>query len=139
MNVEPFLVADTLLGVIAQRLVRTLCPFCRQAYVPTDTELVELGCTPEQIAQVPNATIYKAVGCFECNDLGYTGRTGIYELLVNSEDIQRLVIVNAPSGQIKKLAIEQGMFSLFDDGMRKVFQGVTTFEEIKRVTTASEL
>jgi len=139
MNVEPFLVADTMLGVIAQRLVRTLCPYCRQAYVPTDVELQEIGCSPEQIAQVPNATIYKAVGCFECNDLGYTGRTGIYELLENSEAIQRLVIENAPSGQIKKVAVEEGMFSLFDDGVRKVFQGVTTFDEIKRVTTATEL
>jgi general secretion pathway protein E len=139
MNVEPFLVADTMLGVIAQRLVRTLCPYCRQAYVPTEVELVEIGCSPEQIAQVHNATIYKAVGCFECNDLGYTGRTGIYELLLNSEAIQRLVIENAPSGQIKKVAVEEGMFSLFDDGVRKVYQGVTTFDEIKRVTTASEL
>jgi general secretion pathway protein E len=139
MQVEPFLVADTMLGVIAQRLVRTLCPICRKAYVPTELELREAGCTPEHIAQVGNATIFKASGCLECNQLGYTGRTGIYELLENSEEIQRLVIANAPSGQIKKVAVEQGMFTLFDDGVRKVFQGITTFDEIKRVTSATEL
>ncbi len=139
MTVESFLVADTLLAVLAQRLVRTLCPSCRQQFVPTELELIEIGCSPEQIAQVPNATIYKAIGCEICNGLGYTGRTGIYELLVNSEEIQRLVIDNAPSGSIKKVAVEQGMFTLFDDGIRKVFQGITSFEEVKRVTTAAEI
>lgn len=139
MKVEPFLVADTMLGVIAQRLVRTLCTQCKRQYVPTEVELIEAGCSKEQIGQVGNATVYKAVGCRECNQLGYSGRTGIYELLENSDAIQHLVIQNAPSGQIKKVAVENGMFTLFDDGVRKVFQGQTTFEEIKRVTTASEL
>ncbi|MEQ1501489.1 MAG: type II secretion system ATPase GspE [Myxococcota bacterium] len=139
MDVESFLVADTMLGVIAQRLVRTLCPICKKQYTPTDLELKELGCTAEHLSQLGNATIFKAVGCRECNQLGYQGRTGIYELLENSDEIQRLVIQNAPSGQIKKVAVEHGMFTLFDDGVRKVFQGVTTFEEIKRVTSASEL
>jgi general secretion pathway protein E len=138
MGVEPFLVADTLLGVMAQRLVRTLCPSCKRQYHPSVEELREAGCSPEQIEQVKNATVCKAVGCPECNTLGYTGRTGIYEFMENSEEIQRLVIQNAPSGQIKKVAVEQGMLTLFDDGVRKVFQGITTFEELKRVTTASE-
>jgi general secretion pathway protein E len=138
MDVEPFLVADTMLGVLAQRLVRTLCNLCKRQYQPTLEELREAGCTDEQIAQVKNATVCKAVGCPECNMLGYAGRTGIYEFMENSEEIQRLVIQNAPSGQIKKVAVEQGMLSLFDDGVRKVFQGITTFEELKRVTTASE-
>jgi general secretion pathway protein E len=139
MNVESFLVADTVLGIIAQRLVRTLCTTCKKPYQPTELELREVGCTPEHIAQIGNATLFKAVGCKECNQIGYSGRTGIYELLENNEEIQRLVIANAPSGQLKKVAVEHGMFTLFDDGVRKVFQGVTTFEEIKRVTTASEL
>jgi general secretion pathway protein E len=138
MNVEPFLVADTMLGVLAQRLVRTLCQVCKAPHTISTTELQEAGCSPEQIAQVGNATVYKAVGCVECNGLGYTGRTGIYELLENSEGVQRLVIQNAPSGQVKKLAVESGMFTLFDDGVRKVFQGVTTFDEVKRVTSATD-
>jgi general secretion pathway protein E len=138
MDVEPFLVADTLLGVLAQRLVRTLCNACKRPYQPSPEELREAGCTDDQILQVKNATVCKAVGCPECNALGYAGRTGIYEFMTNSEEIQRLVIQNAPSGQIKKVAVEQGMLSLFDDGVRKVFQGITTFEELKRVTTATE-
>ena len=136
MDVEPFLVADTVLGVLAQRLVRTLCPECREPHVPDEIELREVGCTNEQIAQVPNATIYRAVGCEECNGVGYAGRTGIYEFLENSDEVERLVIQNAPSGQITRVAREAGMFTLFEDGIRKVFQGVTTFEEIKRVTSA---
>jgi general secretion pathway protein E len=138
MNVESFLVADTVLGIIAQRLVRTLCSTCKRPYHPTELELVEAGCSKEQVAQIGNATLFKAAGCKECNHIGYSGRTGIYELLENNEEIQRLVIANAPSGQLKKVAVEHGMFTLFDDGVRKVFQGVTTFEEIKRVTTNSE-
>ncbi len=136
MDVEPFLVADTVLGVLAQRLVRTLCPYCKQQYEPDPLELSEVGCTEEQIAQVPNATIFRAVGCGECNERGYSGRTGIYEFLENNEEIERLVIQNAPSGQIARAGREAGMFSLFDDGVRKVFQGVTTFDEIKRVTSS---
>ncbi|MEQ1569380.1 MAG: type II secretion system ATPase GspE, partial [Myxococcota bacterium] len=139
MNVEPFLVADTVLGVIAQRLVRTLCTVCKKPHTTTVTELQEAGCNKEQIAQLGNATLYRAVGCPECNGLGYSGRTGIYELLVNSEAVQRLVIQNAPSGQVKKQAVEEGMFTLFDDGVRKVFQGVTTFDEVKRVTSAMDM
>ncbi|MEN0062645.1 MAG: type II secretion system ATPase GspE [Myxococcota bacterium] len=136
MDVESFLVADTMLGVLAQRLVRAVCKHCREQYVPDELELREIGCTEEQIKQVPNATIYRAVGCPECNDVGYSGRTGIYEFLENSDEVQRLVIQNAPSGQISRAAREAGMFSLFEDGVRKVFQGVTTFEEVKRVTSS---
>lgn len=136
MEVEPFLVADTVLGIVAQRLVRTLCPHCKEAYTPDELELREVGCTDEHIAQMANATIFRAVGCPECNDRGYSGRTGIYEFLENNDDIERLVIQNAPSGQIARVAREAGMFSLFDDGVRKVFQGVTTFDEVKRVTSS---
>ncbi len=138
MGVENFLVADTLLGVLAQRLVRTLCPLCKERHIPSELELTEIGCSADQIREAANATVFRAVGCDECNGLGYSGRTGIYEFLENSEDVQRLVIANSPSGQIKRVAIEEGMFTLFDDGVRKVFHGVTSFEEIKRVTTASE-
>ncbi|HHO50977.1 MAG TPA: type II secretion system protein GspE, partial [Deltaproteobacteria bacterium] len=113
MEVEPFLVADTLLGVVAQRLVRTVCPDCREQYVPDELELREVGCTQEQIRQVTNATIYRARGCEECNGVGYSGRTGIYEFLENNDEIQRLVIANATSSEITKVARESGMFTLF--------------------------
>ncbi|MBX2796242.1 MAG: type II secretion system ATPase GspE [Myxococcales bacterium] len=136
MDVEPFLVADTVLGVIAQRLVRTLCKECREQYVPDTLQLREVGCSDEQVRQVSNATIYRATGCEECNGVGYTGRTGIYEFLETDEQIERLVIDKATAAQIARVARENGMFSLFDDGIRKVFQGVTTFDEVKRVTSA---
>jgi general secretion pathway protein E len=90
------------------------------------------------MAMARGKKVYKAVGCEECNGLGYAGRTGIYEFLQNSDEIQRLVIQNAPSGQIKKVAEAEGMHTLFDDGLRKVLDGITTFEEVKRVTTAGE-
>ena len=141
MDVENFLVADTVIGILAQRLVRGLCVHCkdRGQYVPTRQELVELGLNEKQIERALGKPVIKAVGCEECNGLGYAGRTGIYEFMTNSDEIQRLVIQNAPSGHIKKVAEEQGMETLFDDGLRKVLEHVTTFEEVKRVTTASEL
>jgi len=138
MDVENFLVADTVLGILAQRLVRSLCPHCRDEskYVPSETELREIGLNDEQMELALGKPVMKPVGCDECNGLGYSGRTGIYEFLTNSDEIQRLVILNSPSSQISKVAVEQGMDTLFDDGLRKVLDGITTFEEVKRVTTA---
>jgi len=136
MDVESFLVADTMLGVVAQRLVRTLCKECRVRYEPTALEIEELGASPELTAEAKNATAYKAVGCVECNGLGYSGRTGIYEFLENSDEVQRLVIANATSNQINAVARSEGMVTLFEDGLRKAYRGITTFEEIKRVTSA---
>jgi general secretion pathway protein E len=140
MDVENFLVADTVLGILAQRLVRGLCPHCKEGgkHVPTGHELLELGLNEKQMDLARGKPVFRAVGCEECNGLGYSGRTGIYEFLTNSDDIQRLVIQNAPSSQIAKVAVEQGMDTLFDDGLRKVLDGITTFEEVKRVTTAGE-
>ena len=140
MDVENFLVADTVLGILAQRLVRTLCPHCKDggAHLTTETELLEMGLNDKQMALARGQQVYRAVGCAECNNLGYAGRTGIYEFLQNSDEIQRLVISNSPSGHIKKVAEAEGMHTLFDDGLRKVLDGVTTYEEVKRVTTAGE-
>ena len=140
MDVENFLVADTVLGILAQRLVRALCPHCKEQgrYEPSETELIEMGLNERQMVEARGHSVMKAVGCDECNGLGYAGRTGIYEFLQNSDEIQRLVIQNAPSGQIKKVAEAEGMHTLFDDGLRKVLDGITTFEEVKRVTTAGE-
>jgi general secretion pathway protein E len=140
MEVENFLVADTVLGILAQRLVRGLCPHCKDQgeYVPTEADLVDIGLNEKQLELARGKSVIRAVGCEECGGLGYAGRTGIYEFLTNSDEIQRLVIQNAPSSQIKKVAEEQGMDTLFDDGLRKVLAHQTTFEEVKRVTTASE-
>ncbi len=130
MGVEPFLVASSLLGVLAQRLVRRLCPHCREAYTPSDAELVDIGIPRSRIA----GPVYRARGCERCNQLGYSGRTGIYEFLAASDEIKPLVIANKDAGTIKRKAIELGMISLRDDGITKVLEGVTTFDEVMRVT-----
>jgi general secretion pathway protein E len=130
MGVEPFLVASSLLGVVAQRLIRCLCPECKQAYTPTNEELLDFGIERNEIT----SAVYKQVGCEECGHIGYSGRTGIYEFLATSEEVKRLVQQNADAGAVKRAAVEGGMSTLRDDGIRKIMEGVTTFEEIKRVT-----
>ncbi|MBT3217462.1 MAG: type II secretion system ATPase GspE [Proteobacteria bacterium] len=130
MGVEPFLVASSLLGVLAQRLVRCLCVHCREAYTPTDTELIDLALTREQVP----GQVYRSAGCPKCNNLGYRGRTGIYEFLPAFEEVKQLVIANADSGTVKRKAVSLGMGTLRDDGVIKVLEGVTSFDEVMRVT-----
>jgi general secretion pathway protein E len=130
MGVEPFLVASSLIGVLAQRLVRRLCAHCREAYVPSDEELADLGLGRGDVA----TTVYRATGCAECNDIGYEGRTGIYEFMPAMEEVKKLVLVNSDAGAIKRAAVTGGMRTLRDDGIAKVLAGVTTFDEVMRVT-----
>lgn len=125
MGVEPFLVASSLIGVLAQRLVRTICPFCKKPFKPSPEEARELG-NPE--------VVYRGEGCEQCMGTGYRGRTGIFELLVVDEDIRSLISKNVPSTVIKKTAVEKGMDTLRDDGIKKVREGITTLEEVIRVT-----
>ena len=131
MGVEPFLVSSSLVGVMAQRLVRTICKHCRQEYTPTDEELKEVGLKPSDL---PNGTVARGEGCTECLNTGYKGRSGIYELMVVSEKIRQLVLKNVDSNTIKRQAIEEGMRTLRDDGARKIIEGLTTLEEVLRVT-----
>jgi general secretion pathway protein E len=130
MGVEPFLVASSIIGVVAQRLVRRLCGTCKEAYKPSAEELRELGLTRKDVP----GKVWKAVGCEECNHLGYTDRTGIYEFLPATDEVKRRVIANEDAGSIKKQAVMAGMRTLRDDGVLKVLAGVTTFEEVRRVT-----
>jgi general secretion pathway protein E len=134
MGVEPYLVAGSLLGVLAQRLVRRLCSECRESYVPTDVELEDLGLTRDQVP----GRVFRAVGCESCNQVGYRGRAGIYEFLRASEDIKTLVQAHADAGKIKRAAVAEGMATLRDDGVAKVLAGVTTFEEVLRVTSIEQ-
>jgi general secretion pathway protein E len=131
MGVEPFLVASSLAGVLAQRLVRRLCPDCKEVYEPTDDELADVGLTR---AQVVGHSIYKAVGCENCQGTGYRGRMGIYELLPAWDEVKALVIANADAGEVKKKACELGMKTLREDGYLKVLGGYTTLDEVLRVT-----
>jgi len=131
MGVEPFLVASSLLGVLAQRLVRRLCPHCRESYTPSNEEIIDLQISREQLV---GSEVFRAVGCDECSNLGYRGRIGIYEFLPAYEKVKTVVIANADAGAVKRAAREIGMSTLRDDGIAKVLAGVTTFEEVLRVT-----
>ncbi|MCB9073498.1 MAG: type II secretion system ATPase GspE [Bdellovibrionaceae bacterium] len=124
---EPFLIATSLLGVISQRLVRVLCPHCKQPHTPTDTEIANMEIAPEVALA---GRIHRAVGCDKCNYKGYLGRTLIQELLVVSEEIRSLVMQRKDSGTIKKMAIDQGMKTFRDHGIEKVLNGITTIEEV---------
>ncbi len=134
MGVEPFLVASSLMAVMAQRLVRRVCPHCREAYRPTAEELKEVALTPEAVARAGNPTIYRAKGCDACGGTGYRGRTGIYELLLVDDDIRQLTLKNVDSSTIKRTGVQKGMLTLLDDGARKVLAGETTLAEVLSVT-----
>ncbi len=131
MGVEPFLITSTLECVLAQRLVRTICNKCRVAYEPTDTVLSELGLTK---ADVQGRPFYYGKGCMECNETGYKGRKGLFELLVVSEPVRELINMRAPSGIIRAKALELGMRTLREDGIRSVLDGETTVEEVLKFT-----
>ena len=127
MGCEPFLIATSLIGVMAQRLVRMLCPHCKQPHVLTDVDLRSLELTREQ---VKGATPYRAVGCNHCNQKGYLGRSVIQELMLINDDIRSMIMQRLDGASIKKEALRQGMITFRDHGIQKVLQGVTTVEEV---------
>jgi general secretion pathway protein E len=132
MGVEPFLVASSLLGIIAQRLIRRVCKKCREPHQPSEFEMQELG-----LKTIPQgATIFRAVGCPSCSQSGYSGRTVVHELMVVDDDLRSLIVRNADAGTIKKKAVEHGMITLREDGVVKVLQGFTTVDELMRATHA---
>jgi general secretion pathway protein E len=134
MGVEPFLVASSLLGVVAQRLIRRVCTKCREEYTPSEYQLQEMG-----MKEPPQGAIfYRAKGCPSCANSGYSGRTVIHELLVVDDYIKSLIVKNVDAGVLKKAALERGMITLREDGIAKVLQGVTTIDELFRATHAEE-
>jgi general secretion pathway protein E len=135
MGVEPFLVASSLTGILAQRLVRRVCPDCRAPYQPTDAELKEIGHSRASFKErYGTERIYKAVGCPTCNRNGYRGRTGIYEFLPVDDDVRQLVLKNVDASTIKKSATSKGMITLLEDGARKIALGETTIAEVLSIT-----
>jgi general secretion pathway protein E/type IV pilus assembly protein PilB len=135
MGIEPFLVASSVEAVMAQRLVRTICPHCRVPQKVDRDYLLRVG-FPE--AEIDSTTFLKGLGCEECRQLGYQGRTGIHELLVVGESIRPLVMNRAPASNIAQVAKQGGMRTLREDGWRKVKAGITTIEEVLRVTQTEE-
>ena len=128
MGVESFLLSSSLLGVLAQRLVRTLCPSCRESHTPDEVEMNILGLTPKTMQP-----IFRAKGCPECNFKGYRGRTGIHELLVVDDKVRELIHDGKGEQAIEKY-IRQSTPSIRRDGFDKVLAGITTLEEVLRVT-----
>jgi len=127
MGVEPFLISSSVIGVLAQRLVRTICDKCKEKYVPTEAVLGDLG-MQEQVE------FFKGKGCAKCKNIGFLGRIGIFELIIINEDIRKMISERRSADQIKKVAVEQGMKTLRDDGLSKVKEGLTTPDEVLRVT-----
>jgi len=131
MGVEPFLISSSILAVVAQRLVRVLCTDCRRAYIPNPLYLKSIGISPDQFK---DHRVYKAAGCENCFNTGYRGRAGIFEIMVLTERLKSLILKTFDSNRIKNEAVQQKMRTLRQDGMQKVLQGVTTIEEVLRVT-----
>jgi len=130
LGVEPYLVSSSLIAILAQRLVRRICPDCKQKYKPTQHELRELGLGPDDA----KGDFYMGAGCEKCFDTGYRGRTGIYELMLVDESIRELIYNRESAGVIKKTSIDAGLQTLRMDGARKVIAGKTTISEVLRVT-----
>jgi general secretion pathway protein E len=131
MGIEPFLVTSSVIAILAQRLVRVICDTCRVEYTPDEESLRNIGLTPEMLG---GKKLYRGKGCPECLNTGYRGRTGIFELMQLDESLQTMILKTSDANTIKQKAIEQGMVTLRQNGAQKVLEGVTTIEEVFRVT-----
>jgi len=133
MGIEPFLITSSLIGVLAQRLVRTICEFCKEAYAPPPEALRRLD-----IEGGKEILLYRGKGCERCRGTGYKGRTGIFELMIMDEEIADLILQNSSLAEIRQKAISRGMRTLREDGIRKLLEGTTTVEELLRVVFVDE-
>jgi general secretion pathway protein E len=131
MGIEPFLVTSSVIAIMAQRLVRTVCNECKAVHIPDEESIQNIGITPEMFA---GKKIYKGNGCQGCLNTGYKGRTGIFEMMILDDPIKNLILKTSDSNAIKHMAVEQAMITLRQDGALKVLNGITTVEEVLRVT-----
>ncbi|MCH9670907.1 MAG: type II secretion system protein GspE, partial [Gammaproteobacteria bacterium] len=132
MGLEDFLLTSTINGVLAQRLVRTLCEHCRESYSAPESLVTELNITA--LGVPGDVTLFRAVGCERCEGRGYSGRTGIIELFVMNERLRRVIMSKHDAASLKQAAVEEGMTTMYLDGVRKAMAGVTSIEEVVRVT-----
>ena len=132
MGVQDYLITSTVNGIAAQRLVRTLCPHCHVPYRPLPELIEQLGL--QRYGQEQELILYRAKGCDECHGTGFHGRTSLFETLVMSDAMRRLVLRHAESNEIHRFAVEEGMRTLYDDGMTKALAGITMIEEVLKVT-----
>jgi len=126
MGIEPFLISSSVIGVLAQRLVRLICPRCKENYTPSQELLNDLGIKDR-------VSLYKGKGCSDCKQAGYLGRIGIFELFIPDDKSKKLIISKASSDEIREIAVKEGMATLYQDGLEKVKKGLVTPEELKRV------
>jgi general secretion pathway protein E len=131
MGIEPFRIASVVRAIMAQRLVRVLCPECKEGYIPEAEALRDAGISPAQLGE---QMVYRGRGCPACAGTGFRGRTGIYEILIVSDSIRQLIMRKADSTTIARKALEEGMKTLREDGAQKVLEGITTLEELVRVS-----
>jgi general secretion pathway protein E len=131
MGVEPFLVTSSVLAILAQRLVRVICANCKEAYAPDEESLPSIGILP---ADVKGRAIYRGRGCPACLQTGYKGRLGIFEFMIMDDAIKSLILKTPDANAINREAVKRGMITLRQDGAQKVLEGITTIEEVFRVT-----
>jgi type IV pilus assembly protein PilB len=136
MGVEPFLTGAAVSAVLAQRLARKLCAHCAEPYAPTREELLGLRLSEETAAGLAGATFRRPRGCARCGNTGYRGRVGVFQLLPVSERLEQLAASKAPREEIERAAVEEGMRTLWDDGVDKLAAGITSVEELARVCPA---
>jgi type IV pilus assembly protein PilB len=134
MGVEPFLTGSAVSAVLAQRLARKLCTHCCEIYTPSVDELIKARVSPDVAAQSDGMALYRKRGCPRCNQTGYRGRVGIYQFLLMSEQLEALAAAGATREDIERAAISEGMRTLWDDGLSKVASGLTSVEELARIT-----
>jgi type IV pilus assembly protein PilB len=132
MGIEPFMLSSSLVGVIAQRLVRRVCNSCKHEYVPSEEEMKTLGITD------PNFKLYKGTGCKDCNNTGYRGRIAIHEILVINKEVREAISKRLPTDALKDICIHHGMKTLKDSGFQLVKKGVTTLQEVFGVAYDNE-
>ncbi|MFN3966732.1 MAG: GspE/PulE family protein, partial [Endomicrobiia bacterium] len=137
MGIDPFLISSTLTLVVAQRLVRKICQNCKTSYEIPAEKLYPLGVTDKMIGGAKTVTLYKGKGCEKCND-GYKGRIGIYEVMEVTDEIRELILKKKSAQEIKEVARKQGMLTLRESALKKLLNGITTVEEVLRVTAGEE-
>jgi type IV pilus assembly protein PilB len=135
MGVEPYLITATLESILAQRLVRTVCQRCKQEFHPTEEMLWELDLTPEQ---VKGRTFFYGTGCGACNNTGYRGRTGIFELMIQSDHLRELIMKRVSTAVLRETAISEGMKTLRQAGLVAIYDGISTIEEVVRETLVEQ-
>ncbi len=135
IGVLPYLIASSLNGIISQRLVRLLCPSCKESYTPDATEFANLGMCKEELKDI---TFFRAKGCKECNYLGYKGRIGLFEVLVINKQIKKMILDEASEDDIEEVAVSFGMKKILIDGINKVSAGITTLSELNRIFAFEE-